>query len=51
MKDAHTLDQRTTFTAVGYGDRERVKAKGGPVFPFDGYRWAATSSFDALNKA
>ena len=51
MKDAHTLDQGTTFTAVGYGDRERVKAKGGPVFPFDGYRWAATSSFDALNKA
>jgi hypothetical protein len=51
MKDAHTLDQRTTFTAVGYGDRERMKAKGGPVFPFDGYRWAATSSFDALNKA
>jgi secreted trypsin-like serine protease len=51
MKDAGTLDQETSFTAVGYGDRERVKAKGGPSFQFDGYRWAATSFFNALNKS
>jgi V8-like Glu-specific endopeptidase len=51
MKDAGTLDQATAFTAVGYGDRERVKAKGGPTFQFDGYRWVATSYFNSLNKA
>jgi secreted trypsin-like serine protease len=51
MKDAGTLDQASAFTAVGYGDRERVKEKDGPTFQFDGYRWVATSYFNALNKA
>lgn len=52
MKKAGTLNGQT-FTAVGYGDRERVHERGGgaPQFGFDGYRWAATSGFNALNAA
>ncbi len=51
MKADGSLNQSTAFTAVGYGDRERVKTKPGYTFQFDGYRWVATSYFNALNKA
>lgn len=51
LKDSGELGQSAPFTAVGYGDRERVKAKGGVTFPFDGYRWVATSYFNALNRS
>jgi secreted trypsin-like serine protease len=51
MKAAGTLNQSTAFTAVGYGDRERVHSQGGgsPTFQYDGYRWVGTSFFNSLN--
>ncbi len=51
MKKAGTLNAQR-FTAVGYGDQTRVHATtGAPAFGFDGYRWVATSGFNALNGA
>lgn len=45
--------QTSTFTAVGYGDGNRIhtQGSGSPTFYFDGYRWVATSSFNSLNNA
>jgi secreted trypsin-like serine protease len=51
MKAAGTLNQSTAFTAVGYGDRERIKTQPGFSFQFDGFRWVATSFFNSLNGA
>jgi hypothetical protein len=56
---AGTLDD-TLFTAVGYGVHEPERGGGppeephegnAPVFPYDGMRWRAVSSFSALNEA
>jgi secreted trypsin-like serine protease len=37
------------FTAVGYGDQTRQVGGGPPRLPFDGERWMAVSTFNALN--
>jgi hypothetical protein len=39
------------FTAVGYGDQTRQVGGGPPRLPFDGERWMAVSTFNALNLA
>jgi hypothetical protein len=51
MKADGTLSQTTSFTAVGYGDGNRVhtQGEGSPGFTFDGFRWVATSFFNSLN--
>jgi secreted trypsin-like serine protease len=51
MKADGTLNGSTTFTAVGYGDGNRLHTQGGgsPTFSFDGFRWFSTSFFNALN--
>ncbi|HEX6700662.1 MAG TPA: trypsin-like serine protease [Gaiellaceae bacterium] len=53
MKSDGTLNQSTPFTVVGYGDQTRQHTQGGgsPTFPFDGFRWVATSFFNSLNKS
>jgi secreted trypsin-like serine protease len=50
MKKAGTLNQSTAFTAVGYGDRERVKG-GSQGFLYDGWRWTATSYYNSLQSS
>jgi secreted trypsin-like serine protease len=51
MKADGSLNQSTSFTAVGYGDGNRVHTQGGgtPTFSYDGFRWVATSFFNSLN--
>jgi secreted trypsin-like serine protease len=51
MKDDGTLNQSTSFTAVGYGDGNRLHTQGSgtPTRAFDGFRWVATSFFNSLN--
>src|SRR3954468_23686104 len=41
MKAAKTLDNSTAFSAVGYGDGNRLHASGSgtPTLYYDGYRW------------
>jgi secreted trypsin-like serine protease len=53
MRANKTLAQSSAFTAVGYGDGDRVHTTGGgtPTFAFDGFRWKATSFFNALTKS
>ncbi|MFL5894011.1 MAG: hypothetical protein ACJ76Z_02715 [Thermoleophilaceae bacterium] len=48
-----SLNQSTAFTAVGYGDGNRVHTSGGgsPSFYFDGYRWRSTSFFNSLQSS
>jgi hypothetical protein len=50
MKAAGTLNDQL-FTAVGYGVKEPERGGGPPVFPFDGERWRAVSTFNSLEKA
>jgi hypothetical protein len=50
MKAAGTL-RGQRFTAVGYGVHEAQTGGGPPTLPFDGERWRAVSSFDALTAA
>jgi secreted trypsin-like serine protease len=53
MKAKKTLTQSSAFTAVGYGDGDRVHTSGGgqPTFNFDGYRRVATSFFNSLSRS
>jgi hypothetical protein len=51
MKANGTLNQSTAFTAVGYGDRERIKTKPGFSFQFDGFRWVGTSFVNSLQSS
>jgi secreted trypsin-like serine protease len=53
MKANKTLTQSTAFTAVGYGDgnRQHTQGSGQPTFAFDGFRWQATSFFNALTNS
>ncbi len=51
MKADKTLKQSTAFTPVGYGDGNRQVGGGKPSFAFDGFRWNATSFFNALTKS
>ncbi len=51
MKGDKSLTQSTTFTAVGYGDGNRQTGGGQPSFAFDGFRWNATSFFNALTNS
>jgi V8-like Glu-specific endopeptidase len=50
MKKVGTLNGSTAFTAVGYGDQNRVHepGAGSPTFAFDGFRWVSTSFFNSL---
>jgi secreted trypsin-like serine protease len=50
MKANKTLAQSSAFTAVGYGDGDRVHPTGSgtPTFAFDGFRWESTSFFNSL---
>lgn len=50
MKAAGTLKSQT-FTAVGYGVHEPERGGGPPRFPYDGMRWRAVSTFNALTEA
>ncbi len=47
---ADTLDQDSTFTAVGYGLSEWDAGTGSPTFKDYPYRQYATSTFNALNE-
>jgi len=49
MKANGSLNQSTTFTAVGYGDYAGVPLSQTPPYPNDGYRRYAVGSFNALN--
>jgi secreted trypsin-like serine protease len=51
MKADKTLTQSSAFTAVGYGDGDRQVGGGKPTFFFDGFRWNATSFFNALTSS
>ena len=53
MKANKTLTQSSAFTAVGYGDgdRQHTSGSGQPTFAFDGFRWQATSFFNALTNS
>jgi secreted trypsin-like serine protease len=53
MKANKTLTQSSAFTAVGYGDgnRQHTSGSGKPTFAFDGFRWEATSFFNALTNS
>lgn len=51
MFGAGTLNQSSTFTAVGYGDYAEVPDVQKPPYPNDGYRRYAVSSFSALGPA
>jgi secreted trypsin-like serine protease len=53
MKANKTLTQSSAFTAVGYGDGDRVHTSGSgtPTFNFDGYRRVATSFFNSLSRS
>ena len=48
MKADKTLTQSSAFTAVGYGDGNKLVGGGKPTFYYDGYRWNATSFFNSL---
>jgi V8-like Glu-specific endopeptidase len=50
MKADKSLTGSTAFTAVGYGDGNRLHSSGSgtPTFYFDGYRWTSTSFFNSL---
>lgn len=51
MKANKTLTQSSAFTAVGYGDGSKQVGGGKPTFAFDGFRWNATSFFNALTNS
>jgi len=51
MKSAKTLTQSSAFTAVGYGDGNKLVGGGKPDFYFDGDRWNATSFFNSLQNS
>jgi len=48
MKANGSLDQSSSFTAVGYGDYAEVPDNKKPPYPNDGYRRYAVGSFNSL---